>query len=145
MDYQVLADLWHQIMVTAPYEDPRLGQWLRTETSTDRLPQPGYVGERYRPGGTLLLAQNPGRFRGIRKDAEDDRFYAALLDMKKAIPNQLSAFHNLNHSYEKAARSWFYYDRVLKPTLDAMKLDLPDVAHINLNPKGVPPALPGWQ
>lgn len=132
MDYQALADLWHQIMITAPYEDNRLGQWLRNDTPTDLLPQPGYVGRNYKPCGTLLLAQNPGKFRGTNKDAEDDPFYAALANMKEDRPNRLSAFYHLNQSFEEAAPAWPYYANVLKPVLDALKLSLPDVAYLNL-------------
>jgi hypothetical protein len=132
MDYRKLSGLWHQIMNTSPYEDAGLGQWLRDETDTDILPQPGYVGARYRPGGTLLLAQNPGRFRGKQKDTEDDPFYEALKNMKEAVPSRLLAFHKLNQAFERAATSWHYYCKVLEPVLGAIRLDLPDVAHLNL-------------
>jgi len=129
---EVLATIWYQIMNTAPFEHPDLGQWLRDERDTDILPQPGYVGANYRPGGTLLVAQNPGMFRGSRLDADDDPYYTALTNMKEAVPDKIAAFHNLNRVYAAVAPYWHYYKKVLKPVFDALKLTLPDVAHINL-------------
>jgi hypothetical protein len=62
-----LADLWAEILRTKAnrifLDDADL---LRGEAKDDRTPQPGYVGCRYRPGGLLFIAKNPGGREGSR-------------------------------------------------------------------------------
>jgi hypothetical protein len=53
------------------------------------MPQPGFVGRHYKTGGTLLLGMNPGRITEKRETEAEQRFYAALENMKQGIPDRL--------------------------------------------------------
>jgi len=82
-DYHRLADIWYGIMNTEPLTNHQLGEWLRGDVGSDSMPQPGFVGRHYKTGGTLLLGMNPGRITEKRETEAEQRFYAALENMRQ--------------------------------------------------------------
>jgi hypothetical protein len=131
-DYNRLADIWYGIMNTEPLGSGQLGEWLRDDVGSDLMPQPGFVGRHYKTGGTLLLGMNPGRITEKRETEAEQRFYAALENMKHGAPNRLSAFLNLNEVTEEVAPTW-RFNRVLTAlVLDALGLTWPRIAYLNL-------------
>ena len=50
----------------------------------DDLPQPGYLGSEYSPGGIVLVGQNPGRDAAQRNTAEDARLYDWIRELRSA-------------------------------------------------------------
>src|SRR5260370_27944594 len=66
------------------------------EHGHDKLPQPGYVGRSYRPGGLIVIGQNPGNGRdGLT--LSDERQHQFLYDLRNAegSSNCLKAYRNL--------------------------------------------------
>jgi len=130
-DSAVLAKIWYEIMNGASSEEFPSGQWLRIDSETDRLAQPGFVGANYPLGGILLLAKNFGRWGG-RLSRVDVPYLAALMNMRDGFPSRLSAFQGLNRVFEETAPYWDFYRKELKPLLDALSRNLSGVAQINL-------------
>jgi hypothetical protein len=128
LDYERLADIWYGIMNTEP--PAQFGEWLRSDVGSESMPQPGFVGSRYRAGGMLLLSMNPVRITKNQETDSERRFYAALKNMKQGIPDRVSAFQDLNRVTEEVAPNWRFYELWVAPVL--YRLTWPEVAYLNL-------------
>jgi hypothetical protein len=101
----------------------------------DRLPQPGFVGRRYQPGGILLIAQNPGNDPfGKGEGTLDLTQYTPLRRLRDA-KNRRETIHASQHlmaTLESIMKKWNIIRVVARPLLHALDLDLDDVAYLNL-------------
>ena len=91
LDRSELAQLWQSILRTDP---DRLFGWdaerlAERPGSGDELPQPGFVGPSYRPGGVLFLGNNPGKGT-LPFDALEEQHVRALRNLEAADPDSLS-------------------------------------------------------
>jgi len=99
----------------------------------DRLPQPGYVGVRYRPGGILLLGQNPGNDPiGKGESAEDLQQYALLHRLKDAPAAAAVARELMAALAVNVMPTWPIIRNVVQPLLTKLGIGLDDIAYTNL-------------
>jgi hypothetical protein len=80
-----VALLWRRILTADP--DAIFGPGasrLLNRNWADRLPQPGYVGARYRPGGLVFVSMNPGGGPKQGLGADDQRQNGALQCLRDA-------------------------------------------------------------
>lgn len=102
----------------------------------DRLPQPGLVGPRYRPGGVVLLGQNPGNDKTGKGNSKEDNHQYKLLDRLKDAPDTASAIAAsqdlMSALTSEVMPTWPITRNVCLPLLASLGLDLQDVAYINL-------------
>ena len=125
-----LADLWWRIMNTEAPQEDQVGRWRRSEEPIDVIPQPGYVGSKYRTGGTLILGMNPGNAASGLEEGNDS-YYEALARMRNAA-NRVSAFLSLNQVMESVSPSWPLHRKLIRHVLCACGLKLNEVAQVNL-------------
>ena len=129
---QDLASLWYKIIRTEPFASPRVGDWLRSTGESDRIPQPGFVGARYREGGTLLLGMNPGG-KGKTDTEHDKRFFDSLGCLAGSDDDPVQSFLEWNIVFEEVACTWRpYYPNLMSPILQKLDKKLADVAYLNV-------------
>jgi hypothetical protein len=102
----------------------------------DKVPQPGFVGSKYRRGGLLLIGQNPGNDRvphGTLSPADQEQ-YDLLTNLLGCSDDQApQAFNALMTGLSESIMSkWVIYKNVVKPLLDGLDLCLERVAYTNL-------------
>lgn len=127
------ADLWSSILKTRPQaifgNDVHLS---RSEAKDDRIAQPGYVGSRYRQGGLLFVAMNPGGANARMTEA-DERQLPLLRALAKASQRtRLLRFVELNRELERAMPNWNLVRFIVAPILEGLGLSFSQVAYINL-------------
>jgi hypothetical protein len=96
----------------------------------------GYVGTRYEPSkGVLLLAINPGGGGDAyaTRIAADEVFYPLLVAFKSSNSDVQGTFERVNASFVQIVKTWNLW-RILGPTLDAIGLQLDQVAYMNVVP-----------
>jgi len=102
----------------------------------DRLPQPGFIGCDYRPGGVLLLGQNPGSDpKGKGMSPSDQLQYRLLSALRDASDNAeaLAAFKNLMSALGvKVMPHWAIARNVVQPLLNDLGVNLNQVAYTNM-------------
>ena len=99
----------------------------------DRLPQPGYMGLRYRPGGPVFVSMNPGAGPQAGLSADDQRQYGALQRLRDADEAAaLAVFDELTQVLAGIMPGWKIYQNFVAPVLHAAGLDFSQVAFVNL-------------
>jgi hypothetical protein len=132
-----LAQLWQSILTADPYRlFGRDAEILMDRSSAgDDLPQPGFVGSTYRPGGVLFLGNNPGNGPEDPDDLDDleRRHIRALRDLKAAPPNSLQgSFEALMESLVPVMSEWGLVQKYVRPILSGADMDLDSIAYLNL-------------
>ena len=99
----------------------------------DRLPQPGYMGARYRPGGLVFVSMNPGAGPQDGLGADDLRQYAALERLRNCDEGAaLAPFDELTHVLADVMPGWKIHRNFVAPVLCAAGVDFSQVAYVNL-------------
>jgi hypothetical protein len=96
----------------------------------------GFVGRRYAPGGTVLMAINPGGGGDAyaRRTAEDEVFFPLLEALRGANPDDsLHQLDALSAAFPAIVRGWNLW-RILGPTIDAAGSSLDEIAYLNCVP-----------
>lgn len=109
---------------------------LNRDHGLDKLPQPGLVGAHYRPGGILLLGQNPGNDRTGKGLSREDCHQYPLLEQLRDAPDTASALTAsrdlMSTLISEVMPTWPIMRNVCLPLLALLRLELQDVAYINL-------------
>jgi hypothetical protein len=131
---QSAALLWRRILRADP--EAAFGTQasrLMNRNWADRLPQPGYMGARYRPGGLLFVSMNPGAGPQDGLSADDQRQYAALARLRDADEGAaLAAFDELTQVLADIMPGWKIHQNFVAPVLRAAGVDFSQVAYVNL-------------
>jgi hypothetical protein len=93
----------------------------------DRLPQPGFVGRRYQPGGILLIAQNPGNDPIGKGEGQLDLAQYTPLRRLRDAKNRREAIRASRHlidTLEPIMQKWNIIRVVAQKLLRALGLDL---------------------
>ncbi len=137
VDRLELARLWQSILRTDPN---RLFGWdaeilVQSTDTGDSLPQPGFVGPLYRPGGVLFLGNNPGNGPSD-PDKLDDlelRHIRALRDLKSVPSDSLQgSFEALMESLIPIMAAWCLVQNYVRPIISGADIDLDSIAYLNL-------------
>jgi hypothetical protein len=128
------ALLWQKILRTNP---SRLfsghGSRLLRRHAFDCLPQPGYVGSRYRAGGLLFVSMNPGAGSQGGRNPDDLRQYSALQTLRDADGASIcAAFDEAMAVLADIMPRWKIYRNFVEPLLGGSGMDFSEVAYINL-------------
>jgi len=97
------------------------------------IPQIGFVGSDYRPGGTLLLGINPGGGRDTyRRTAQDSRLLPLITSLREgeASPDALKKMFDL---YAANMRSWNLW-RIASPVIEACDHGQSEIVYLNWCP-----------
>ena len=97
----------------------------------------GYVGPRYRPGGTVIMAVNPGGGGDayVRRTAQDEIFFPLLQAYKSSSGDQAAlAFERINGRFANSILPNWNLWRIFGPVLDAAGAELDDIAFLNAVP-----------
>ncbi|MDM0045704.1 hypothetical protein QTH91_14535 [Variovorax dokdonensis] len=120
------------------YGRPDDQQLPRSIPESALTPYLGFVGPGYRQGGTLLVAANPGGGGDSQsKTHRDTRLEKALLALRDAHPSQSGGLAAL---LEKVASAYIEQikviplQRIIYPVLTTAKVDLADIAFLNVFP-----------
>lgn len=98
---------------------------------------PGFVGERYRRGGMAILSINPaGGKKGYVATEADRQMYATFRALRDASPEgRLAAFEQASAAMIAEMPKWRrLYGRHVGKILDALGLELADIAYLHLVP-----------
>lgn len=99
----------------------------------DRVPQPGYVGPNYRPGGLIFVSMNPGGGPKEGLGDEDLRMYEALQRLRNCKTAQaIKSFAALAHLLQAVMPTWKIYKVFVAPVLEYSHSDFSAVAYLNL-------------
>jgi len=104
--------------------------------SDARVPFLGFCGPRYRRGGPVLLAINPGGGGDAyaSRTPQDCELIPLLEAFVRANPAELpEAFERMCASYSAHAQTWNLW-RILRPTLEACGTPVEEVCYLNLFP-----------
>lgn len=132
-----VAMLWRDILKV----DPRKvfsgveAHAVSREGSHDDLPQPGYVGPRYKPGGILLLGQNPGNDRVGKGLSDSDVLqYKLLRKLRDCDPDDAreACIKLMEQLGKNVMPDWPLIRNVVGPLLARIGIDLPDIAFTNI-------------
>jgi hypothetical protein len=131
-----LAIVWKNILLLShqKFFDGFTQAALDREHGHDKLPQPGYVGRSYRPGGLILIGQNPGNGAG-GLTPPDERQYQLLYDLRDASSSskRLIAYRSLMIALEKDVMvTWRIVRNVVTPLLDELAVTFNKIAYLNL-------------
>jgi hypothetical protein len=128
------ALLWHRILRADPEAvfGPEAARLMNRNWS-DRLPQPGYMGLQYRPGGLVFVSMNPGAGPEDGLSADDQRQYGALQRLRDADESAARAlFDELTQLLADIMPGWRIHQNFVAPVLRAAGLDFSQVAYVNL-------------
>jgi hypothetical protein len=130
--------LWRSILL-ADYSEffSECPKYIRdTGHEMDKVPQPGFVGSKYRRGGLLLIGQNPGndRVANGKLSLADQEQYDLLTILSGCTEDHVpQAFNALMGALGKSVMpKWIIFKNVVKPLLDSLDLSLENVAYTNL-------------
>lgn len=99
----------------------------------DRVPQPGYVGPDYRPGGLIFVSMNPGGGPMEGLGNEDLRMYEALNRLRNCKTAQATkCFTALAHLLQGVMPTWKIYKVFVAPVLGYSNNAFTNVAYLNL-------------
>lgn len=137
IDRAELARLWQSVLRTDPNRLFGRGADILMDGSNtgDDLPQPGFVGPSYRPGGILFLGNNPGNGPKDPNELNDleIRHIRALRDLKDATPDSLQgSFEALMESLVPVMSGWGLIQKYVRPILSGSDIDLDSIAYLNL-------------
>lgn len=128
------ALLWRRILTADP--DAIFGaeaSRLMNRNWADPLPQPGYMGQRYLPGGLVFVSMNPGAGPQDGLSVDDQRQYSALQRLRDADEAAaLAAFDELTQVLAGIMPGWKIHQNFVAPVLRAAGLDFSQVAYVNL-------------
>lgn len=135
MDLRQSASLlWRRILTADP--DVIFGAEaarLMNRNWADRLPQPGYMGARYRSGGLVFVSMNPGAGPQAGLSADDQRQYGALQRLRDADEDATrTGFDELTQVLADIMPGWKIQQNFVAPVLRAAALDFSEVAYMNL-------------
>lgn len=91
------------------------------------VPQPGYVGSRYKTGGVLLVGQNPGCCPESKR--ERDHIYADALKRVRDIPS-LENYESLKDLLKEYIETWPVHSSYFP--LEECGMSLSEIAYFNL-------------
>ncbi len=134
VDRTELAQLWQSVLRTDPdrlfgWDAERLAQ---RPGSGDELPQPGFVGPSYRPGGVLFLGNNPGKG-ALPHSTLEERHLQALRNLKEADPDSLlGSFEALTEALMRIMSGWDIVRNYVRPIISKADVDLASIAYLNL-------------
>jgi hypothetical protein len=131
---QAAARLWRGILRTDPGAifGPEAARLLNRHWA-DRLPQPGYIGTRYGPGGLVFVSMNPGAGPHDGFSPEDVRQYRALEGLRDADDAALCpAFDELTTALADIMPTWKIHRNFVAPVMAAARVDFSQVAYVNL-------------
>lgn len=101
-----------------------------------RIMTPGYIGRRYKVGGTALVGINPaGGTSAYERHPKDAELYSVSKALRDAAnPKELvETFETLTTVYIDAIQDWPMW-RIINPCLDAIQCNLDDIAFLNIVP-----------
>jgi len=99
----------------------------------DRVPQPGYVGINYRPGGLVFVSMNPGGGPLEGLGQEDLKMYAALQRLRDCNTAQASkSFAGLSGLLHEVMQTWKIYKVFVAPVLEYSGNEFSNTAYLNL-------------
>ena len=133
---RTLAAQWLKILRS----DPRrlFGadyKWIRRAAFDDCRAQPGYVGSRYKVGGLVFIAGNPGGQKqrpGQKIGKEDRKQYELLTNLRRTTPAKLvQAFDALNDDLAESMQSWNICAKYVQSIIKDL-LNFHEIAFINL-------------
>ena len=106
---------------------------LMNRNWADRLPQPGYMGLRYRSSGLVFVSMNPGAGPQDGLGPDDQRQYAALKHLRDGDDSSIcAAFDDLTAVLANIMPGWKIHRNFVMPVLQAAGLDFSQVAYVNL-------------
>lgn len=113
--------------------DPQMPAHLPDDA---RSPFLGFCGERWQPGGTVLLAINPGGGGASyqSRNPHDAELIPLIQEFKNSATDTAhSAFMRMCSSYQEQVQNWNLW-RILGPTLEACACSLDQVCYLNIFP-----------
>jgi hypothetical protein len=129
-----LALLWRRILRSDPSHlfGPEVARSLDRNWG-DRIPQPGFVGPRYRIGGLVFVSMNPGGGRGGGLGPEDIAHYEALGKLRdRSEEDAVMQFRDLNALLLRHMPTWRIFQVFVQPVLSYGALDFSEVGYLNL-------------
>ncbi|MGH9631695.1 MAG: hypothetical protein ACRD7E_25595 [Bryobacteraceae bacterium] len=131
---QRAAGLWRRILTSDP--DAIFGpeaSRLLNRGPADRLAQPGYMGQRYRPGGLVFVSMNPGPGPLGGLNPADQLQYKTLEALRDADDSAVCArFDEVTEVLADIMPGWHIHRNFVTPVLEAWKLNFSEVAYVNL-------------
>jgi uracil-DNA glycosylase len=130
-----LAELWHRVAIADHrHVFEQAPRCVRSRNEFDEVPQPGFVGSRYKQGGLLFVGKNPGNDPGrelSRPDKEQLNAIQQFQHTEEDVRGQgfLSLMETLGNS---VMPQWTIVKKLVGPILDGLALSLDQVAYINL-------------
>jgi hypothetical protein len=128
------ALLWRRILTADP--EAIFGNQsarLLKRNPTDRLPQPGYIGGRYRARGLVFVSMNPGGGPQAGQNAADKCQYHALEQLRDVDEASVRiSFDKLTGVLADIMPGWDIYQNIVVPVLKGLELDFSQVAYVNL-------------
>lgn len=99
----------------------------------DEIPQPGFVGTRYRAGGVFFLGKNPGKG-AQRRSREDALQFEAFRRLREAErPDLRPRFEDLMQLLaQQVMPTWYVVQNYVAPVLSKAGAGLDDIAYLNL-------------
>ena len=129
-----LARIWRDVITRSERDvfasRPELRRRARGD---DALPQPGFVGRRYKRGGIVFIGANPGGA-GVPQLKSDSVQNELLRKLRGATGSAcLDAFEKLmNHLRVAMPEDWRIYDICVPPVLEGSGYTVDDIAFLNL-------------
>lgn len=114
-------------------QDPQLPTNLVDDA---RIPFLGFAGTKYRPGGVVLLAINPGGGGSSYRirTAQDNQLLPLIVAFTESSGDHSPGhFAAMSSNYAAQVRTWNLW-RILGPTLEACGKELSEVAYLNCFP-----------
>lgn len=134
MDREQLVRLWQHIALAEPGAQLRAsGRLEAREHGFDSIPQPGFVGARYKEGGVLVLALNPSNG-GKGESSGDLRQYELIRALQCARGSDLiSAFNTLMAELSDFMPTWRLFEKNgINLLLSAHSKSLDDISFLNV-------------
>jgi len=130
-----IVALWHEVANsdhTSVFK--QAPQAARKRNAFDKIPQPGFVGPHYRPGGMLFMGKNPGNDPGAELSPPDTAQLRLIDAFIKSRPEKLrAAFDDLMEGLLHSVMPHWLIVRVLvNPVLDSVSRSLSEVAYLNM-------------
>ena len=126
-----VAPVWQRLAREASDASVLAGTTLDRPHGYDRLPQPGFVGPAYSPGGLVLVGQNPAN--GADGLSAPDRLLYGCLEALRLTQHPVEATRALMTAMaEQIVPSWPIIRNVVTPILRATNQDLKSIAYLNL-------------
>ncbi len=129
-----LALLWQRILRTKP--EQLFGSdiaRLQTRSWGDQLPQPGYVGRNYQPGGLVFVSMNPGGGSGVGLGPDDLSQYEALNRLRDCKDFEIAErFSDVMDVLIEIMPRWKIIRNFVDPILRSTGVSFSSIAYFNL-------------